>query len=186
MKLLLASQSPRRKELLQCLGFPFEVVSIHCDESYPSQLPICEVAAYLSLKKANSYTHLRSGEILLTADTIVSCSGQILGKPRDKQEAAQMLKKLSGNTHEVYTGITLKTSTKTTTLTDKAEVEFMPISSEENDFYINEFKPLDKAGSYGIQDWIGMAKINKISGSYYTIMGLPTHLIYKELNKLTK
>lgn len=186
MKILLASQSPRRKELLEGLGFPFEVVSIHCEESYPSQLPICEVAAYLSLKKANTYTHLRSGEILLTADTIVSCNGQILGKPKDKDEAFRMLKTLSGNTHEVYTGITLKTGTKTTCLTDKSEVEFMPISDEEIHFYIDGFSPLDKAGSYGIQDWIGMAKINKISGSYYTIMGLPTHLVYEELNKLIK
>lgn len=183
MKLLLASASPRRQELLSALGYPFDVVKIDCDESYPADLPVIDIAAYVSELKANAYINLNPNEILLTSDTIVTLENEILLKPKDYNDAFMMLKKLSGKTHQVYTGITLKTLEETITQTDCASVTFDDISDEEIDFYINQYKPYDKAGSYGVQEWLGMSKIQSINGSYYTIMGLPTHLIYKNLAK---
>ncbi|MCX8522658.1 Maf family nucleotide pyrophosphatase [Chryseobacterium formosus] len=184
MKILLASQSPRRKELLSSLGFEFEVVKIDCEEILPANIKIGEAAAYLSELKANAFQNLQEGEILLTADTVVANENQFLGKPKDEIEAKEMLQSLSGKTHQVYTGITIKTLDKTITETDVADVEFDEISEEEIDFYIKNYKPFDKAGSYGIQEWLGMSKIKKINGSFYTIMGLPTHLVYKILKEL--
>ena len=184
MKILLASNSPRRKELLQSLGFSFDVVSIHCDEIYPEDLAVEKVAAYLSNLKAEAFRPLEDGEILMTADTIVALNHKILGKPKDAGHAKEMLLELSERTHQVFTGITIKTKKETFTQTDVAEVSFDLISSEEADYYITHFKPFDKAGSYGIQEWLGMAKIKNIKGNYYTIMGLPTHLVYKILKDL--
>lgn len=184
MKLLLASQSPRRKELLENIGYQFEVISIDCEENYPSDLPTEKVAGYLSELKANAYQNMNKNEVVLTADTIVSCNGEILGKPKDKEEAHAMLRLLSDNKHQVYTGITLKTVDKTITKTDVAEVEFNEISEEEIEYYIDKYSPFDKAGSYGIQEWLGMAKIKSIQGSFYTIMGLPTHLVYEILKNI--
>ncbi|MCX8533310.1 Maf family nucleotide pyrophosphatase [Chryseobacterium luquanense] len=184
MKILLASQSPRRKELLSSLGFEFEVVKIDCEEILPENIKIGEAAAYLSELKANAFQNLQEGQTLLTADTVVANENQFLGKPKDKIEAKKMLQSLSGKTHQVYTGITIKTLDKTITETDVADVEFDEISEEEIDFYIKNYKPFDKAGSYGIQEWLGMSKIKKINGSFYTIMGLPTHLVYKILKEL--
>ena len=188
MKILLASNSPRRRELLNELGFDFEVVSVDCDEVYPAHLEIKNIAGYLSELKSNAFRLLNDGEILITADTIVALSGEVLGKPKDDVQAKEMLQKLSGKTHQVYTGITLKTLTKTITKTDVAHVEFDEINDEELDFYIKKYKPFDKAGSYGIQEWLGMAKIKNMQGSFYTIMGLPTHLVYsliKDLKQVT-
>ncbi|MBD3906003.1 Maf family nucleotide pyrophosphatase [Chryseobacterium sp. Ch-15] len=184
MKILLASQSPRRKELLSNLGFDFEVVKIDCEEILPENVKIEDSAAYLSELKANAFRNLQKDEVLLTADTVVANENQFLGKPKDEMEAKEMLQSLSGKTHQVYTGITIKTLDKTITETDVADVEFDEISDEEIDFYIKNYKPFDKAGSYGIQEWLGMAKIKKITGSFYTIMGLPTHLVYKILKEL--
>lgn len=184
MKLLLASQSPRRKELLSSLGFDFEVVKIDCEEILPENIEIGEAAAYLSELKANAFRNLVNDEVLLTSDTVVAIDNQILGKPKDEADAKKMLQQLSGTTHQVYTGITIKTLSKTITETDVADVELDEISDEEIDFYIKNYKPFDKAGSYGIQEWLGMAKIKKLSGSYYTIMGLPTHLVYKILKEI--
>lgn len=184
MKILLASQSPRRKELLSSLGFDFEVVKIDCEEILPEHIKIEEAAAYLSELKANAFRILEKDEVLLTADTVVANENTFLGKPKDEMEAKEMIQSLSGKTHQVYTGITIKTLDKTITETDVADVEFEEISNEEIDFYIKNYKPFDKAGSYGIQEWFGMAKIKKINGSFYTIMGLPTHLVYKILRKL--
>lgn len=184
MKLLLASQSPRRKELLQKCGFQFDVVSIDCDESYPENLPTEEIPAYISLQKAKAYKHLNEEKVLITADTIVALGDEVLGKPKNEEHAFQMLSKLSGRSHEVYTGVTIRTFSETITRTDKSTVFFDEISEKEILFYIENFKPLDKAGSYGIQDWIGLAKIKKIEGSFYTIMGLPTHLIYRHLKNI--
>lgn len=181
MKILLASNSPRRKELLKELGFNFEVVSVDCDEVYPDHLEVDQIAAYLSELKSTAFRTLHQDEILITADTIVALDGDILGKPKDEAHATQMLQKLSGKTHQVYTGITLKTVTKVVTKTDVAHVEFDTINDEELNFYIQKYKPFDKAGSYGIQEWLGMAKIKNIEGSFYTIMGLPTHLVYSLL-----
>jgi len=184
MKLLLASQSPRRKELLSGLGFDFEVVKIDCEEIIPEHIKIEEAAAYLSKLKADSFRRLTNDEVLLTADTIVSVDNQILGKPQDEEGAKNMLQLLSGKTHQVFTGITIKTTHKTVTETDVADVEFDEMTNDEINYYIRNYKPFDKAGSYGIQEWLGMAKIRKMSGSFYTIMGLPTHLVYKILNKI--
>lgn len=184
MKILLASQSPRRKELLSSLGFDFEVVKIDCEEILPGHIKIGEAAAYLSELKANAFRILQKDEVLLTADTVVAHENQFLGKPKDEMEAREMLQSLSGKIHQVYTGITIKTLDKTITETDVADVEFDEITSEEIDFYIKNYKPFDKAGSYGIQEWLGMAKIKNINGSFYTIMGLPTHLVYKILKEL--
>lgn len=188
MKILLASNSPRRKELLHSLGFDFEIVSVDCDEVYPPDLPVDQIAGYLSELKSKAFRDLREDELLITADTIVAVDSEILGKPADYLHASEMLNKLSGKTHQVYTGITLTTSKQRMTETDVAHVEFEDISKEESDFYIKKYHPFDKAGSYGIQEWLGMTKIKKINGSFYTIMGLPTHLIYsllKDFKQLT-
>ena len=184
MKILLASQSPRRKELLSSLGFDFEIVKIDCEEILPENIKIENAAAYLSELKADAFRKLEQDEVLITADTVVAIDNQILGKPKDAGDAKKMLQKLSGKTHHVFTGISIKTLNKTITETDVADVEFDKISDEEIDFYVNTYKPFDKAGSYGIQEWLGMAKIKKMNGSFYTIMGLPTHLVYKILNKI--
>ncbi len=184
MKILLASQSPRRKELLSSLGFDFEVVKIDCEEILPKNIEIENAAAYLSELKADAFRKLESDEVLITADTIVAIDEHILGKPKDEADAKNMLQKLSGKTHQVFTGITIKTLDKTVTETDVADVEFDEISENEIDFYLKNYKPFDKAGSYGIQEWLGMSKIKKLNGSFYTIMGLPTHLVYKILNEI--
>ena len=184
MKILLASQSPRRKELLSSLGFDFEVVKIDCEEILPENIKIENAAAYLSELKANAYRKLEQDEVLITADTVVAIDNQILGKPKDEADAKNMLQKLSGKTHQVYTGISIKNLKKTITQTDVADVELEELSDEEIDFYIKTYKPFDKAGSYGIQEWLGMAKIKKMNGSFYTIMGLPTHLVYKILKEI--
>lgn len=186
MKLLLASQSPRRKELLSSLGFEFEVVKIDCEEIIPEYLKIENAAGYLSELKADAFRSLAADEVLLTADTVVAIDHQILGKPKDEADACNMLRSLSGKTHQVYTGITIKTTEKVFTETDVADVTFDEISDEEIKYYIHKYKPFDKAGSYGIQEWLGMAKIKSLTGSFYTIMGLPTHLVYKILKEISK
>ncbi|NIF05832.1 septum formation protein Maf [Chryseobacterium sp. Tr-659] len=186
MKLLLASQSPRRKELLSSLGFQFEVVKIDCEEILPEYIKIEEAAAYLSELKADAFRSLTSDEVLLTADTVVAIDNRVLGKPKDETDAFNMIRSLSGRTHQVYTGITIKTLDQTFTETDVADVTFHEITDEEIHYYIQQYKPFDKAGSYGIQEWLGMAKIGKLTGSFYTIMGLPTHLVYKILTSIEK
>lgn len=185
MRLLLASQSPRRKELLFSLGFEFEVVKIDCEEILPEHIKIEEAASYLSQLKADTFRTLAGDEILLTADTVVAINDQILGKPAHEDDARNMLRCLSGKIHQVYTGITIKTSDKTITETDVAEVTFDEITDDEIEYYIRNYKPFDKAGSYGIQEWLGMAKIKNLNGSFYTIMGLPTHLVYSILKENT-
>ncbi|GEJ45032.1 nucleoside triphosphate pyrophosphatase [Chryseobacterium sp. ON_d1] len=183
MKLLLASQSPRRKELLSSLGFKFEVVKIDCEEILPENIKIEDAAAYLSDLKAEAFRSLEANEVLLTADTVVAIDHQILGKPKDEADAFKMLQSLSGRTHQVYTGITIKTANKSFTETDVADVTLDQLTDEEINYYIQNYKPFDKAGSYGIQEWLGMAKIRSLTGSFYTIMGLPTHLVYKILKE---
>ncbi|KIC61816.1 Maf family protein [Chryseobacterium taiwanense] len=184
MKILLASQSPRRKELLSNLGFDFEVVKIDCEEIVPRHIQVGEAAGYLSELKASAFRTLEENEVLLTADTVVAIDNQFLGKPIGEEEARKMLQLLSGKTHQVYTGITIKTINNTITKTDVADVEIDDLTNDEIEYYIQNYKPFDKAGSYGIQEWLGMAKIKKINGSFYTIMGLPTHLVYKILKEI--
>ncbi|WET48013.1 Maf family nucleotide pyrophosphatase [Chryseobacterium indologenes] len=185
MKLLLASQSPRRKELLSNLGFEFEVVKIDCEEIIPDHIKIEDASAYLAELKASAFRALSADEVLLTADTVVAINQQILGKPKDEADAYVMLRSLSGKTHQVYTGITIKTADKIYTETDVADVTFDEITDEEIRYYIQHYRPFDKAGSYGIQEWLGMAKIQNLTGSFYTIMGLPTHIVYKILKEIT-
>lgn len=183
MKLLLASNSPRRKELLSQLGYDFEVVKIDVDESYPEDLKPNQISEYVSAKKAAAMD-VRPGEVLLTSDTIVALDQQIFLKPKSEHEAFAMLKKLSAKTHQVYTAFTIKTDASQLSRTSKTDVEFSEINDDEINFYINNYKPFDKAGSYGIQEWLGMAKIKNISGSFYSVMGLPVDLVYEELKKL--
>lgn len=183
MNLLLASNSPRRKELLTQLGYQFDIVKIDVDESYPSDLKPHEIAEYVSAKKAKAFD-VNENEILLTSDTIVALDQKILLKPKDENEAFEMIKSLSGKVHQVYTAFTLKAVDSEISKTSKTDVEFSEISDEEIKFYIKTYKPFDKAGSYGIQEWLGMTKIKKISGSFYSVMGLPVDLVYEELKKL--
>ena len=183
MNLLLASNSPRRKELLTQLGYQFDIVKIDVDESYPSDLKPHEIAEYVSAKKAKAF-NVNENEILLTSDTIVALDQKILLKPKDENEAFEMIKSLSGKVHQVYTAFTLKTVDSEISKTSKTDVEFSEISDEEIKFYIKTYKPFDKAGSYGIQEWLGMTKIKNISGSFYSVMGLPVDLVYEELKKL--
>ena len=201
--LILASNSPRRKELLAGLGIPYDVLVIKgIDESYPDDLPANEVAEYIARKKAKAYVNdnklsivnspldpqgrLPEQElsIILTADTIVVCDGEILGKPRDAEDACSMLRKLSGKTHQVYTGYCLQKGDKTVSGTVCSDVTFKELSDEEITHYVNEYKPFDKAGAYGIQEWIGYIGITGIRGSYYNVMGLPVQRIYEELKKI--
>ena len=183
MNLLLASNSPRRKELLTQLGYQFDIVKIDVDESYPSDLKPDEIAEYVSAKKAKAFD-VNENELLLTSDTIVALDQKILLKPKDENEAFEMIKSLSGKVHQVYTAFTLKTVDSEISKTSKTDVEFSEISDEEIKFYIKTYKPFDKAGSYGIQEWLGMTKIKSISGSFYSVMGLPVDLVYEELKKL--
>ena len=183
MNLLLASNSPRRKELLTQLGYQFDIVKIDVDESYPSDLKPHEIAEYVSAKKAKAFD-VNENEILLTSDTIVALDQKILLKPKDENEAFEMIKSLSGKVHQVYTAFTLKTVDSEISKTSKTDVEFSEISDEEIKFYIKTYKPFDKAGSYGIQEWLGMTKIKNIFGSFYSVMGLPVDLVFEELRKL--
>ena len=193
MHIILASNSPRRKELLAGLGIPYDVFVLQgIDESYPSTLPPNEVAEYIACKKAEAYRNENAKlsiincqlSIILTADTIVVCDGEILGKPHDATEACAMLRKLSGKTHQVYTGYCLQTTDKTVSGTVCSDVTFKELSDEEITYYVEKYKPLDKAGAYGIQEWIGYIGITGIRGSYYNVMGLPVQRIYEEIKKL--
>ena len=193
MRIILASNSPRRKELLAGLGIPYDVFVLQgIDESYPDNLPANEVAEYIARKKAKAYRNENAKlsiincqlSIILTADTIVVCDGEILGKPHDADDACAMLRKLSGKTHQVYTGYCLQTADKTVSGTVCSDVTFKELSDEEITYYVEKYKPLDKAGAYGIQEWIGYIGITGIRGSYYNVMGLPVQRIYEEIKKL--
>jgi septum formation protein len=179
--LILASNSPRRKQLLSQAAFAFSVEVIPTDECYPETLDHLEVAAFISRGKADMFKGLRPGSIVLTADTVVIVDGRILGKPENHAEAVSMLKQLSGRHHEVVTAVTLLTDETTTTQSDTARVFFKPLTDSEINYYIENFEPFDKAGGYGIQEWISLIGIDRIEGSFYTIMGLPVHLVYELL-----
>ena len=185
-QLILASASPRRKELLAGLNIPFEVRLIDgIDETYPSELPINEVPLYISQKKAAAYkANISPHTIVLTADTVVVCNEQILGKPIDEADARRMLQMLSGKTHRVITGVTLLVEGNSKSFSVATDVTFKPLSAAEIDYYIRTFKPFDKAGAYGIQEWIGYIGVTAINGSYFNVMGLPVQRIYEELRTL--
>ena len=182
-QLILASASPRRKELLAGLNIPFEVRLIDgIDETYPSELPIDKVPLYISQKKAAAYkANVSPHTIVLTADTVVVCNEQILGKPIDEADARRMLQMLSGKTHRVITGVTLLVEGNSKSFSVATDVTFNPLSAAEIDYYIRTFKPFDKAGAYGIQEWIGYIGVTAINGSYFNVMGLPVQRIYEEL-----
>jgi septum formation protein len=178
--IILASKSPRRQELLNLMGYQFKVELKDVDESYPEGLSPAEIAVYISEKKAKAFT--ANDEVVITADTIVAIDGEILGKPENVAHAQQMLRKLSGKKHEVFTGVTLVKGNKIVSFFDKTEVYCREVSDEEINYYIEHFKPFDKAGSYGVQDWWGLAVVERMEGSYTNVMGLPTEKLYKELN----
>lgn len=182
-KILLASKSPRRRELLQQLRIPFHVTTIGgIDESYPEDIPTDEIPAYLAEKKAGAYLqNFRENELIITADTLVILDNEVLGKPKDYEDAVAMLKKLSGKTHKVITGVCIATRLKKTTFSSVTKVKFADLSDEVIDYYIENFLPYDKAGAYGIQEWIGCVAVESIEGSFYNVMGLPVHQLYKEL-----
>lgn len=183
--LILASNSPRRKQLLRDCGFTFEVRVLHTDESFPDDLKTDQVASFISCQKAKVFKGLYPEHLVLTADTIVVIDNQILGKPADHDDAVRMLASLSGRTHEVITAVSLLVGDRIETVSDIALVSFKALTAAEIDYYVTNYKPYDKAGAYGVQEWIGMIGINKIEGSYYTIMGLPVHLVNELLQPYT-
>jgi septum formation protein len=182
-KLILASNSPRRKEILSNAGFEFSVLVKEIDENFPIEMPVIEVPAYLASKKADSFSNEISENIVLTADTIVAIDNLILNKPTDEKGAKDMLLKLSGKKHVVHTGFCILTKNGKKSFVDTTEVWFKQLTDNEIDYYIKTCKPFDKAGAYGVQDFIGMIGIDKIEGSYFTVMGLPIHRVYEELSE---
>lgn len=183
--ILLASKSPRRRELLQQLRIPFNVVTIGgIDESYPADLPAEDVPGYIAGKKASHYNSmLRKNELIITADTVVILGKKILGKPQSPEEAREMLLSLSGKTHKVVSAVCIMTKQKRSTFSTITEVKFGEITPEEVTFYVDNYMPLDKAGAYGIQEWIGCVAVESIKGSFYNVMGLPVHQLYHELQQ---
>lgn len=180
-KFLLASQSPRRQELLKGLDIDFEIVKIDADESYPEYLVRHEITEHISQAKSKAYTALKENEILITADTLVWLNDEVLGKPQDYEEAVEMLKAQSEATQEVFTSITIRSNQKTKTFSETTKVIFDTLTEEEIRFYLDNYKPFDKAGAYGIQEWMGYAKISRIEGCYYNVMGLPLRALYQVL-----
>lgn len=184
--LILASNSPRRKQLLKDTGFDFDIEVIPTDETFPANMPTSEVAAYISAQKAEMFMALHPEKLVLTADTVVIIGDTILNKPKDCQEALQMLTMLSGTTHEVITAVSLLADNSIHTVSDTAQVTFRTLDKREINHYIEHYQPFDKAGGYGIQEWIGMIGIERIEGSFYTIMGLPVHIVYQLLKPFIK
>jgi septum formation protein len=181
-KLILASGSPRRKELLAGLDLEFELRLRECDENYPSTIGVTDVALYLAKKKASVYLNdIAENEIIITSDTIVVKNDHLLNKPKDEKDAFKMLQELSGDSHMVITGVCLSSKEKQICFDSRSIVSFKELDNEEISYYLSKYKPYDKAGSYGIQEWIGYIAIEKIEGSYFNIVGFPVHRIYEEL-----
>lgn len=182
--LILASQSPRRQELLHGLELPFTVRSLNTDESFPENLKHAEIAEYLARIKGLAFgDSLSANEIVVTADTIVWIDGKVLNKPGDEAEAIEMINQLNGKKHDVITAVSLRSSTKQVVFHDVAKVHFAQMAPETIGHYVRKYKPYDKAGAYGIQEWIGYVGIERLEGSFYTVMGFPTHKFYVELQK---
>ena len=184
-KILLASNSPRREELLRGIDIDFEIkVLADIDESYPDNLPLEEVAEFIAIKKANSYISiLNDDELMITADTVVILGEKIYGKPINKEEAKEMLHNLSGETHRVISGVCLTSTKKQSSFSVTSDVEFSQLTDEEIEYYVDRYSPFDKAGAYGVQEWIGYIGVKHINGSYYNIMGLPIQRLYTELKR---
>ena len=185
-KVILASGSPRRRELMAGLGVNYEVrILPDVDESYPDTMQGEEIPLYIAKEKADAYIPMmQPDELIITADTIVWLDGKVLGKPRDREDALQMLRTMSGRTHEVFTGVCITTTDWQRSFTAQTEVRFATLSEDEIIYYVDNFKPMDKAGAYGVQEWIGFIGVENISGSYYNIMGLPVQKLYRELLKV--
>lgn len=185
---ILASNSPRRRELLAGLDLDFEVkVLPDIDESYPEDLPAMEVSEYISQKKTDAYKSLiGENDVVITADTVVICEDEIMGKPHDAEDARRMLRKLSNKSHQVTTGVCITTLKEQVHFSVTTHVSFKELTDDEIDYYITTYKPFDKAGAYGIQEWIGYIGCTGLEGSYYNVMGLPVQRIYRELLKLSK
>lgn len=185
-RIILASGSPRRMELLRGAGLTFTVAkNLEVEETYPENLPITQVAQYLSELKSNAFTEpLAPNDILLTADTVVICKGKLLGKPSNRAMAIAMLGQLSGGEHQVMSAVTIRTTTICETITRTSTVNFARLTDHEIEYYVDNYNPMDKAGSYGIQEWIGYIGIESISGSFYNVMGLPIHQLYSRLKEL--
>ena len=179
--IILASKSPRRQELLRGMGVDFEILTKETPENYPSDLPLDVVPKYLSLQKSLAFNNdeLPADYLLITSDTVVICQGEILGKPKDREDAARMLELLSGKTHHVVTGVTVRSAAKTESFAVRSNVTFAELEQDEIDYYIEHCKPFDKAGAYGIQEWIGYVGISGLEGSFYNVMGLPTRKLYQ-------
>lgn len=184
--IILASNSPRRRELLSGLGVDYEVRTLPgVDESYPDTLSGEDIPVYISREKAAAYLpSIAPDELIITADTIVWLDGRVLGKPADEADACRMLRELSGRTHRVITGVTLSTATFQKSFAVTSEVEFAPLTEEEIMYYVDHYRPLDKAGAYGVQEWIGFIGVRRLSGSYFNVMGLPIQSLYQELKEL--
>lgn len=185
-RLILASASPRRRELLAACDLDFVLAEkFECEECFPSDLSADKVAEYLSQLKSNAYPHpLGEKDILLTADTVVILGDKILGKPHSEREAVEMISSLSGATHKVVTGVTLRTAEQTISFSAESLVSFREIEAEEVAYYVEKYRPMDKAGAYGIQEWIGYTAIERIEGSFYNVMGLPVQRLYSALKEL--
>ena len=191
MEIILGSQSPRRRELMAGLDLPFTAINIDADETYPSELQAGDIPYYISRAKARAYeAQLLPNQLLITADTIVWLDGHMLGKPHDADDAFAMLRALSGKTHQVYTAVTFASIDVLTsrhldisTVVDKTDVTFADLSDEEIHHYIRKYRPFDKAGAYGVQEWIGYIACTQMKGSYFNVMGFPVHLVYQELKK---
>ena len=179
--IILASKSPRRQELLRGMGVDFEILTKETPENYPTDLPLDEVPKYLSLQKSLAFkdSELPADYLLITSDTVVICEGEILGKPKDREDAERMLRMLSGKTHHVVTGVTVRSAEKTESFAVRSNVAFAELEQDEIDYYIEHCKPYDKAGAYGIQEWIGYVGISGLEGSFYNVMGLPTRKLYQ-------
>ena len=184
-RLILSSQSPRRRQLLSDAGIEYELAPrFECDEVFPEDLPAAEVAEYLSRLKSEAYPlQLEKNDILLTADTVVVAGGEVLGKPTDRADAIAIIEKLSGREHEVITGVTLRSADAVKSFSSHSKVYFRTLSQEEIEYYVDTYSPMDKAGAYGIQEWIGYVGIEGIEGSFYNVMGLPIQRVYCELNE---
>lgn len=184
-KILLASKSPRRSELLTQAGISFEIYSMDVEELYPKELDIYSVPEFLAKLKADASLEVLNTdfEIIISADSVVICNEEIIGKPEDYDDAKTIIAKLSNNWHTVVTGVCIKSVSKEVVFSERAEVLFYPLSSAEINYYVETFKPLDKAGAYGIQDWIGLCKVREIKGNFSNIMGLPMSRLYHELER---
>ncbi len=185
MQLLLASQSPRRRQLLGALGLPVNYIDIHVDETLQEATPVQLIAETLAARKSQGYTdRLQPGQVLVTADTIVVHREEVMGKPHSREEAFGMLQRLMGDVHQVYTGVALRTATGQRLFTECTDVHFRPLSDEQINYYLDNYQYLDKAGAYGIQDWIGMVAVERLDGCYYNVVGLPVARLYAELEQM--